>query len=549
MGMPEYSYYFVLKGFLPVLRSIGRVYTVSNPEREVDELYDDRKKCGEDCLYISFTPPSKALVGLRCPTVCVFAWEFDRIPDEVWDDNPKNDWTHVLSSHGRAITLSKHTAQAVKNALGEWFDVAAIPVPVWDHFELYRKRILIENPITHIDIIFDGNIVDSKNYRITPESFEILNSKDFFHLQNWMGEKLRAGFSETDEYSAYLGGFYKPENWGTWSRIDSPWILLPFRLTGKVHLSLTVHGYGHNINRKIGVSIGGVQKRIRLLSVPVKHHLLFDLTKTDNIIQFSDLDLTPWEGARDPRSLGIGLQSIELWGDPVRHPKDNSGIEKINKKKIAIDGVVYTSVFSPADGRKNWKDIVTAFCYAFQDVPDATLVLKMSHHALSSFLGKLHFLLQQMYPFKCRILALHGYLDTPEYESLISVTKYYVNASRCEGLCLPLMEFMACCKPAISPYHTAMADYVDPSFAFIVNANLEPCMYPHETRDIYRTRRYRIDWKSLVDAYRHSYDVFKNNPDSYKRMCHSASSGIEKFSSIKRVKEQFMDFIGKDNAN
>ena len=36
LGKPEYSYYFVLKEFRPVLEKLGRVVTVADPEREVD---------------------------------------------------------------------------------------------------------------------------------------------------------------------------------------------------------------------------------------------------------------------------------------------------------------------------------------------------------------------------------------------------------------------------------------------------------------------------------------------------------------------------------
>ena len=38
LGLSEYSYYFVLKEFLPVLRELGDVCVVKEP-REVDSLY------------------------------------------------------------------------------------------------------------------------------------------------------------------------------------------------------------------------------------------------------------------------------------------------------------------------------------------------------------------------------------------------------------------------------------------------------------------------------------------------------------------------------
>src|ERR1035437_7476303 len=41
---------------------------------------------------------------------------------------------------------------------------------------------------------------------------------------------------------------------------------------------------------------------------------------------------------------------------------------------LDIDGVVYTTVFNPYDGRKNWIDMLCTFCWAFRDIEDATLI-------------------------------------------------------------------------------------------------------------------------------------------------------------------------------
>jgi glycosyltransferase involved in cell wall biosynthesis len=546
LGMPEYSYYFVLRGFLPVLRELGQVIVVSNPEQEVDVIYDGCRERKEGCVFISFSPPHKSAVGLRCPSVCVLAWEFDRIPDEVWDSDPKNDWRYVFADHGRAITLSRYSANAVRKAMGQDFPVATIPVPVWDAFEDYRNLVVDTLSVNHREISINGNIIDSRNYHITFDSFALLKPLDSFQLQNWSGETLRWGFSETDEFSAYLGGFYESEKWGTWSRIAQPWVLLPYRLSGIVHLKISARGYGHNANKEIYVSIGNEREKILLRNYFTEMAVSFHLNKPENVLKFSGLDLTPVLDAPDPRSMGIGLRYIEISGDPS--DKVEEVTEQVNGRvrKVTLGGIIYTSVFSPRDGRKNWKDIVTAFCTAFQDVEDATLVLKMSHHSLSSFLGRLHFYFQQLWPFKCRIVALHGYMDSVEYEALIAATHFYVNASRGEGLCLPLMEYMACRKPSIAPRHTSMVDYIDPSCTFIVNASLEPCMWPQDYRDVFRAMRYRIDWGSLVNAFRQSYDIAKHQPDVYREMAKSASSKMKEYSSNIVVKEKLQKFFTKE---
>jgi hypothetical protein len=545
LGMPEYSYYIVLRGFLPVLKELGQVLVVSSPEQEVDDIYDACRKRGEKCIFISFSPPHKSPIGLRCPTVDVLAWEFDTIPNESWDDNPKNDWRTALADHAGLISLSRYSAQSVKKLMGEHFPVVAIPAPVWDSFESFRKH--AEDPlfVKPAEISIRGNIIDSRNYRITRDVFEMLNSLDNFQLNNWSGEKLHLDFSSTDESSAYLGGFFEAEAWGSWSRVKQPWVLLPYRLSGVVHLKISARGYAHNVNKQIFISLGKERKRIRLKGSFTEIDIRFHLTKPDSILKFLDLDLTPLPGARDPRSMGIGLRYIEIMGEPDEKVKKESRQEDQSPRHVKLDGVVYTSVFSPRDGRKNWVDMVSAFCTAFQDVDDAILVLKMSHNSLSSFLGKLHFLMQQLAPFKCRILALQGYMDKVEFEKLIAITDYYVNTSHCEGLCLPLMEFMSCHKPALSPCHTAMADYVDSSSALMVDSSLEPCMWPHDPRLIFRAMRYRINCESLVNAYRQSYDIVKNRPDTYQKMAGSASSQMKEFASNNAVKEKLKGFLNR----
>jgi glycosyltransferase involved in cell wall biosynthesis len=546
LGMPEYSYYFVLRGFLPVLRELGQVVMVNNPEQEVDAIYDDCQKRGEGCVFLSFSPPNKSAMGLRCPTVCVLAWEFDRIPDEVWDDDQKNDWRYVLSNHGRTITLSQYAAAAVKKAMGNDYPVVAIPVPVWDTFAAYRNQSTDNCSAEKMDITIRGNIVDSRNYHIRSDSFELIEPFESFQFQNWSGETLHLGFSMTDEFSACLGGFYRSEPWGTWSHITKPWILLPYKLSGTVNLKITARGHGHNANKEIFVSIGNESKKILLRDLFTEMAVSFHLSKPENVLNFSGLDLTPIPGAKDQRFLGIGLRYIEISGDPCEEFVKVT--EQVNSPvcKVILEGVVYTSVFSPTDGRKNWKDIVTAFCTAFQDVEDATLVLKMVHHSLASFLVKLNSLLEQLWPFKCRVVALQGYMDSVEYEALISATHFYINASKAEGLCLPLMEYMACCKPSIAPCHTSMVDYVDSSSTLIIDSSLEPCMWPHDPRSIFRSMRYRIDWESLVNAYRRSYDIAKNKPDVYRKMAESASSQMNKFSSNIVVKEKLQKFFAQE---
>src|SRR5690554_3032855 len=132
-GEPEYSYYFVLREFMPLLQQVGQVQVVEDPASEVDPLYHAARARGEDCVFLSFSPPHLTCLGLDCPTIPVFAWEFSNMPDEAWwDDRPEQDWRWCLQQCAGAIVHSGQSAEVVRRMMGADFPVAAIPAPLWD---------------------------------------------------------------------------------------------------------------------------------------------------------------------------------------------------------------------------------------------------------------------------------------------------------------------------------------------------------------------------------------------------------------------------------
>lgn len=381
LGRPEYSYYFVLKAYRPILESLGQVHLVQSTD-EVDPLYRQLHEQGEDCLFLSFTPPHKAARDLQCPMLCVVAWEFESIPDVAWDGDPAQDWSQVLAGHGAAITLSEQTARAVRRVLGEDFPVLALPPP--------------------------------------PTALETL-----------------------------------PE---------------------------------------------------------------------------------PLPQATEPMPPAEPEHPPALLPDVDQH------------QQVVVDGVVYVSVFNPLDGRKNWHHLITAFCWAFRDTSDATLVLKMTQSDLTTYHVELLTLLSQLSPFACRVIALHGYLDAAEYARLYGAASYYVNTSRCEGLCLPLMEFMSCGTPAIAPDHSAMADYMDAQVGFVVRSSQEPAAWPQDSRRLYSTRRYRPSWESLKEAYLESYRVAREQPERYRQLSAAANQRMRGYCAGDVVRQRLEPFLSARKA-
>lgn len=498
LGLPEYSYYFVLKAFCSVLAELGTVMLVQHPETEVDPLFEKCKQRGEECVFLSFSPPNKALVGLKCSTVSVFAWEYSNIPNELWDEDRRNDWRSVFASHGRTITLSGYTARNVRNVMGQDFPVLAVPAPLWEQFVGARARFGRMPPIVKTSFHLRGTVLDSRILGLSADGL-IAN--------------------------------------------------IPVSDTPVIHEEeLPVAIEQPSLEPEPGPQGHVLSQNLRYRLAVTKRHLL---SWYREILR----DLLPlWlakmvaVGGRKGYALGRTIAqagSKKTSHFPESPPPSEELVTAVQEPEalVNLDGVIYTSVFNPKDGRKNWFDMVTAFCWTFRDVEDATLVLKMNERDLSSYRVTLMTLLSQLAPFQCRVVTLHAFLDDATYEKLMGATTYYVNTSLCEGLCLPLMEFMCCGKPAIAPVHTAMEDYIDESVAFIVKAGLEHNVWPHDPRDLFRTLRYRLNWASICTAYRDSYEVAKNAPEKYQQMSNRVLERLQSYASGAVVKESLQDFF------
>jgi glycosyltransferase involved in cell wall biosynthesis len=456
LGTPEYSYHFVQEAFHTALARFADVQRIHAPEIEADAIWQHCRENGVECVLLSFTPPHKTTLGLQCPTIPVFAWEYPDLPasgdEESWREDPRHDWRKVLLKTGVAITLSTHTARAVLDNLGEGYPILAVPTPLWEKFAPQRELGVLPPYRSEADLCLKTIMVDSDLLGLSAEGLVTGHPDD--------------GTLADPETDALLPALAPVAN-NRWLPDLPP---------------ATADQASHEVQRRL----------------------------------------------------------------PHGAPPVNAGwnLPPIFDVRTRLSGVVYTAVITPSDGRKNWEDLITAFGWAFRDVADATLVLKLGgpdrlkhHHQMLMLLTKLS-------PMKCRVIALHGYLDDDAYSQLIEATTYYVNASLCEGLCMPLMEFLCCGIPAIAPDHTSMADYVHHDFAFVVDSVPGlPALWPHGDHQIYRTTRYQIDWHSLMLAYRQSYQVAKTDPATYGSMSASAVRHMHAYCAVDSIATQLRNFL------
>lgn len=552
IGKPEYSYYFIWKKYLPALQKIGTVVPVHNPAAEVDTLYSKYRKEKQPCVFLSFTPPDETTTGLRCPTVCVFAWEFSTIPNESWDGNEQSNWVLALTRARHALTLSSYAEDVIRRCVSRRYSIATVPAPVCTQSGTASSR-------THVadcgpfELQVNGKVIDSDRFEISYDRVVPIrdDSGAAGSLETWDSRPIYYEFrKENLDATQLMVGFYAAEEWGAWSRNSSPLIILPAAVSGDVELSIQMLGHGSNVDREIDIVLGDQKQQITLGSQLQTFTLHFQLSEPADSVQFSGLASTHTTGARDHRTLGVGVKSmgINRPGEAQSESQRSSASEQPELPPVSVikgTGVVYTSVLNPADGRKNWEDMVSAFCWAFKDTPDATLILKMTHNDISTFLGVLLQRFSQLAPFKCRVIAIQGFLDNEQYSRLIDATDFVVNTSYCEGQCLPLMEYMAHGIPGIAPDHTAMRDYISGDNSFIIESNTKPTFWPNDARRCYRALMYEVNWRSIVDAFEQSYRVARDDAERYASMAQSAQRIMEDDFSVEAVTPALETFLKK----
>ena len=182
---------------------------------------------------------------------------------------------------------------------------------------------------------------------------------------------------------------------------------------------------------------------------------------------------------------------------------------------LELSGVVYTSIFNPDDGRKNWQDLLTGFLYALRDCEDATLVVKFITQSPSSVARIVNYYRGRDIPHRCKLAFVCDFLSDEQMHKLAEASTYYLQTTRAEGNCLPLMNYLAAGRPGISPAHSAIGDYFDDQMGYVVQSHPEPAAWPQDPRLRLRTSWGRLVWPSLVEQIRNSYEMAKNDRTAY----------------------------------
>ncbi|WP_169972608.1 glycosyltransferase [Tautonia rosea] len=215
---------------------------------------------------------------------------------------------------------------------------------------------------------------------------------------------------------------------------------------------------------------------------------------------------------------------------------------------LHLSGLVFTSIFNLGDRRKNIDDMLSAFLVAFQNRPDATLVLKLATNPDREYFELKEFRARYQHlniSHACRVVVITDYLSDEDLASLNRATTFYLNASKAEGACLPLQESLAAGRPAVAPRHTAMEDYIDDQVAFVVRSAPEPTFIPHDPEPRYETFWHRLNWQDLHDQLLEAARVADRDPDRYRRMAEAGRRRMRMLASRQAAATALADALAR----
>jgi glycosyltransferase involved in cell wall biosynthesis len=229
------------------------------------------------------------------------------------------------------------------------------------------------------------------------------------------------------------------------------------------------------------------------------------------------------------------LRSWRHWRRHAARPSTLADLPYPRVDQLELSGVVYTSIFNPDDGRKNWEDLLSAALVALGDHDDATLVVKLITRSHKSVRTVIDHYLSRGIPHRCRVVFIAEFLSHEQLHRLCEATTYYLQATRAEGNCLPLMNHLAAGRPGISPGHSSMGDYFDHRDGFVVESHPEPAAWPHDRRLRLRTTWGRIVWTSLRDQIDASYRLVRDRPAEYAGLARRCRWRMARWASEKAV--------------
>ncbi|HJT34966.1 MAG TPA: glycosyltransferase [Pirellulales bacterium] len=123
-----YSYYFVQRAFLPLLKRWGEVRELAQPA-ELDEAVAEARLRHPAPVHLSFLPPQYMPLAADAPNIAFPFWEYPDIPDYDVAGHANNNWLRLAERLDSLVTACRFTRDAFVRA-GVRVPMSIVPVPI-----------------------------------------------------------------------------------------------------------------------------------------------------------------------------------------------------------------------------------------------------------------------------------------------------------------------------------------------------------------------------------------------------------------------------------
>jgi glycosyltransferase involved in cell wall biosynthesis len=128
LGLEAYSYPFVARAFLPLLRDLGEAALLTRPESSLDHALWRHRRQGREPLHLSFMPLHAVYFSAHAPNACLPFWEYPDVPDRPFDNSLRHNWVHIANYADLLLTACTFTRRAFERA-GVRTPIHVVPVP------------------------------------------------------------------------------------------------------------------------------------------------------------------------------------------------------------------------------------------------------------------------------------------------------------------------------------------------------------------------------------------------------------------------------------
>lgn len=128
-----YSYFFVLRSFLPLLERWASVEEVSKSPEQIRDGVLRARRAGQDAVHLGFLPLQSMRVVEGAANVAFPFWEFPDIPDYDVAGNPRNNWVRMAKKLDLILTACEFTRDSFLRA-GVETPLEVVPVPIAEEY-------------------------------------------------------------------------------------------------------------------------------------------------------------------------------------------------------------------------------------------------------------------------------------------------------------------------------------------------------------------------------------------------------------------------------